>query len=84
MAHRDSLIRWFFALLVLVTLVAGFIVLGVALALEVAYEPPLWVYLVVFVPLTIIVCLGMLRPLKGLLIASQYANKAAPGRLEKP
>jgi uncharacterized protein (DUF983 family) len=69
---------------VLVTLVAGFIVLGVALALEVAYEPPLWVCVVVFVPLTIIVCLGMLRPLKGLLIASQYANKAAPGRLEKP
>ena len=29
---------------VLVTLFAGFIVLGIALAVEIAYEPPLWVY----------------------------------------
>ncbi len=69
---------------VLVTLLAGFVVLGVALAVEVAYEPPLWVYAVVFIPLTLVVCLGMLRPLKGFLIASQYVNKAAPGQLKKP
>ena len=69
---------------VFVTLIAGFLVLGVALAVDVAYEPPLWVYLVVFMPLTILVCLGLLRPLKGLLVASQYKNKAAPGRLEEP
>ncbi len=67
---------------VLVTLFAGFIVLGIALAVEIAYEPPLWVYAVVFAPLTLVVCLGMLRPLKGFLIASQYTNKAAPGRLD--
>ena len=30
----------------------------------------------------VLVCLGLLRPLKGLLIASQYKNKAAPGRLD--
>jgi uncharacterized protein (DUF983 family) len=69
---------------VLVTLIAGFIVLGVALALEVAYEPPLWVYIVVFAPLTVAVCLGLLRPLKGFLVAAQFTNKAAPGRLEEP
>ena len=67
---------------VFVTLIAGFLVLGVALAVDMAYEPPFWVYLVIFLPLTIIVCLGLLRPLKGLLIASQYVNKAAPGRLD--
>jgi uncharacterized protein (DUF983 family) len=69
---------------VFVTLIAGFLVLGSALAIDMAYEPPIWVYIVVFLPLTVIVCLGLLRPLKGLLIASQYVNKAAPGRLEKP
>ena len=69
---------------VLVTLIAGFLVLGVALAVEVAYEPPFWVYVVVFIPLTLVVCLGLLRPLKGLLVASQYVNNAAPGRLKKP
>ncbi len=69
---------------VFVTLVAGFLVLGIALAVDMAYEPPLWIDMVVFLPLTIIVCLGLLRPSKGLLIASQYKNKAEPGRLEKP
>jgi uncharacterized protein (DUF983 family) len=59
-------------------------VLGVALAVDIAYEPPLWVYVVIFMPATILVCIGLLRPLKGLLIASQYKNKAAPGRLEGP
>ena len=53
-----------------------------ALGVDVAYEPPLWVYFVIFLPLTLLVCLGLLRPLKGLLIASQYKNKAAPGRLD--
>src|SRR5579875_3283042 len=67
---------------VFVTLIAGFLVLGMALAIDVAYEPPIWVYIVFFLPLTVLVCLGLLRPLKGLLIASQYRNKAAPGRLE--
>jgi uncharacterized protein (DUF983 family) len=67
-----------------VTLIAGFIVLGAALALDMTYEPPLWVFPIIFLPLTVIVCLGMLRPLKGILIVSQYLNKAAPGRLEEP
>ncbi len=69
---------------VFVTLIAGFLVLGIALAVDMAYEPPLWVYVVVFMPLTVIVCLGLLRPLKGLLIASQYTVKAGPGRREEP
>ncbi|MFN3889154.1 MAG: DUF983 domain-containing protein [Beijerinckiaceae bacterium] len=67
---------------VFVTLFAGFLVLGMALWVELAYEPPFWVHLVIFAPLTLIVCLGILRPLKGLLVAMQYANKAEQGRLE--
>lgn len=68
---------------VFVTLFAGFIVLGGALWLELSYEPPFWVHFVIFAPLTLIVCLGVLRPLKGLLVALQYANKAEQGRLER-
>jgi len=67
---------------VFVALFGGFVVLGAALWTEVAYRPPMWVHMVVFLPLTLIVCLGMLRPLKGVLIALQYRNKAAPGQLE--
>lgn len=67
---------------VFVSLLGGFVVLGAALWAELIYEPPLWVHLAVFLPLTAIVCLGLLRPLKGVLIALQYRNKAEQGRLE--
>ena len=67
---------------IFVMLIAGFIIVGAALWLEVSYEPPMWVYFVIFLPLTLIVCLGMLRPLKGVLVALQYANRAEQGRLE--
>jgi uncharacterized protein (DUF983 family) len=67
---------------VFVTLIAGFIVVGLALWVEVAYEPPFWVHLAVFFPLTILVCLGMLRPLKGVMVAAQYHHKAEEGRLK--
>jgi len=68
---------------IFVMLIAGFIIVGAALWLDVAYEPPMWVFLVIFLPLTLVVCLGMLRPLKGVLVALQYANKAEQGRLER-
>jgi uncharacterized protein (DUF983 family) len=69
---------------VFVTLIGGVLVLGAALGLQIAYDPPFWVYPLIFVPLTLIICLGLLRPFKGLLIASQYVNRAAPGRLQQP
>jgi uncharacterized protein (DUF983 family) len=67
---------------VFVTLLAGVVVLGLALWTELTFEPPIWVHLVIFLPLTLIVCLGMLRPLKGVLVALQYRNKAEQGRFE--
>jgi uncharacterized protein (DUF983 family) len=68
---------------VIVTLLAGFIVVGTALVVEVKYEPPMWLHLAIFLPLTLVVCLGMLRPLKGILVSLQYRNKAGLGCLEK-
>jgi uncharacterized protein (DUF983 family) len=67
---------------VFIALIGGFIVLGAALWTEIVYEPPLWLHMVLFLPLTIIVCLGLLRPFKGVLIALQYRNKAEEGRLD--
>ena len=66
---------------VFVTLLAGFVVVGIALIVEVLYEPPYWLHLVIFLPLTLVVCLGMLRPLKGVLVALQYRYQAQEGRL---
>lgn len=65
---------------VFVILIAGFIVVGLVLWTEIRYEPPFWVHLAVFLPLTLIVCLALLRPLKGLTIGLQYRNRAEEGR----
>lgn len=67
---------------VFVSLIGGFLVLGLALWTELKYEPPFWLHLVIFLPLTALICVGLLRPLKGVLIALQYRNKAEEGRLE--
>lgn len=65
---------------VFVILIAGFVVVGLALWTEIHYEPPIWLHLMVFLPLTLVVCLGLLRPLKGLMIGLQYRNRAGQGR----
>ena len=68
---------------VFVILLAGCLVLGLALWVELTYEPPFWVHLAIFLPLTVAVCLGLLRPLKSVMVATQYHHKAEEGRLEK-
>jgi uncharacterized protein (DUF983 family) len=67
---------------IFIMMIAGFIIVGLALYVEVAYQPPYWVHAVLWIPLTLFLTVGMLRPLKGWLIAQQYKHKAAPGRLE--
>jgi uncharacterized protein (DUF983 family) len=66
---------------VFVILVVGFLVAGAALLVEIAYAPPIWVHLAVWMPLVLILCLGLLRPLKGVLVALQYHHRAGQGRL---
>lgn len=68
---------------VFIMLIAGFFVLGLALYVEIAYTPPIWLHLLLWLPLALVTCLGLLRPMKGLAVALQYANKAEEGRLKK-
>ncbi len=68
---------------IFVILLAGFIVVGAALAVETLYQPPYWVHALLWAPLILLVTLGPLRPIKGLLITLQYHHKAAEGRLER-
>lgn len=68
---------------VFVILIIGFVVVALALWMEVTLGPPLWVHFLLWVPLAVVLSLSTLRPLKGVLIALQYRNKAAEGRLEE-
>ena len=62
-------------------MIAGAIVVGAALIVEVKYQPPFWVHAALWLPLTLAVTLWPLRAIKSLLIALQYHHKAAEGRL---
>jgi len=66
---------------VFIILIAGAIVVGAALIVEVKYQPPFWVHAALWAPLILATTLAPLRPMKSLLIALQFHHKAAPGRL---
>ena len=65
---------------VLVILLLGFIVVGLAAVVEIRFAPPIWVHLLLWTPLIIGGAIAMLRPLKAWLIAQQYRYH----RLEAP
>jgi uncharacterized protein (DUF983 family) len=69
---------------VFVILLIGFLVVGLALWMEVSYGPPLWLHMLLWIPLTVVSSLVALRLIKGVLITLQYRNKAAEGRIDRP
>ncbi len=66
---------------VFIIMIAGFIVVGSALIVEVKYQPPFWVHAVLWTPLILLTTLLPLRSMKALLIALQFHHKAAEGQL---
>jgi uncharacterized protein (DUF983 family) len=66
---------------IFIMMIAGAIVVGAALIVEVKYQPPYWVHAVLWLPLILVTTLLPLRAMKSLLIALQFHHKAAPGRL---
>lgn len=67
---------------VFVIMIVGFIVAFLALYVEFTFQPPIWVHVVLWVPLILGLSLGLLRPLKGLMIGIQYRHKAEEGRIQ--
>ena len=66
---------------IFIMMLAGAIVVGAALIVEVKYQPPFWVHAALWGPLILVTTLLPLRAMKSLLIALQFHHKAAPGRL---
>ncbi len=60
--------------IVFVILFLGAIVVGLAVSLEFAFSPPVWVHLAVWIPVITIMSIAMLRPFKGILIALHFKN----------
>lgn len=62
------------------TLIIGALLVALALALDAAVQPPLWVHVVLWVPLTAAAVVYGLRVAKGALLASEHQRQAAEGR----
>jgi len=62
---------------VFVIFIAGFIAAFGVLFTEIFFRPPIWLHFVIWLPIAAILCLALLRPMKGLMIAAQFANQAS-------
>ena len=56
--------------------ILGFLIVGLALALELLLAPPLWVHALLWAPITLIGTIALLRPLRGMTIAVQYRYRS--------
>jgi uncharacterized protein (DUF983 family) len=66
---------------IFIIMIAGAIVVGAALIVEVKYQPPFWLHAVLWLPLILATTLLPLRSMKSLLIALQFHHKASEGQL---
>lgn len=53
--------------------IAGHLIIPLVLAFETALKPPLWVHAVVWLPVSVIVCLALLPRVKGAIVGLQWA-----------
>ncbi|MEM0909031.1 MAG: DUF983 domain-containing protein [Pseudomonadota bacterium] len=58
----------------IVMFIVGHVVVAIMLYYEILMTPPLWVHAAVFLPLTVVMSLALLRPVKGALVAFQWAK----------
>jgi uncharacterized protein (DUF983 family) len=54
-------------------LIVGHIIVGLVMSVEMLWSPPIWVHLLLWMPLTLGLALGLLRPIKGIIVGMQWA-----------
>ena len=62
-------------------LIVGGVVTALAIAVELAAEPPFWVHILLWLPLTLAMVVGLLRLAKALLLALEYRHSGREGRI---
>lgn len=53
--------------------VVGHIIISLLMAVELAYEPPVWLHLLIWFPMTIVLSLVLLPAIKGAIVGLQWA-----------
>ena len=62
---------------VFIIFILGGLVVPLALLLESLFAPPMWLHLILWPPVIVGGALWLLRPMKGVMIALQFHNKAS-------
>ncbi len=66
---------------VFIIFILGFIVVPLALWVEFRFEPPFWVHLLIWPVVLLGGTLGLLRPLKAIMVAQQYRHRSTETEL---
>lgn len=66
------------------TLIVGTIIVALSVWLELTVGPPVWLHLLLWIPLTTLLVVFALRWAKGALLALEYRNSAREGRIKEP
>jgi uncharacterized protein (DUF983 family) len=56
----------------LVIILVGHLIVPLTLYVELVYAPAYWVHAVIWLPLVLILAIGLLQPLKGMIVALQW------------
>lgn len=64
----------------LILIVGALVTIG-AVTVQLAFEPPFWVHILLWLPLTLALVIGLLRIAKAALLQLEYRNRAREGRL---
>ncbi|MEZ5939156.1 MAG: DUF983 domain-containing protein [Hyphomonadaceae bacterium] len=66
-----------------VMFIALILIVPAAMIFELAARPPTWVHVILWLPLTIILSVALLRPFKATFLALQWRHKAGEGRVKE-
>ncbi|MBB5684187.1 DUF983 domain-containing protein [Sphingobium boeckii] len=64
----------------LILIVGALVTLG-AVMLQLSSEPPFWIHILIWVPVSAVLVIALLRVAKAALITLEYRNRAREGRL---
>ena len=56
----------------IVVLFVGHLMVGLGLSVEEHFSPPFWLHLGIIIPTTLLLCLLLLQPVKGMVVALQW------------
>jgi uncharacterized protein (DUF983 family) len=62
-------------------MIVGAIVTLLAVIVQLSAEPPFWVHILLWVPITAALVVGLLRVAKAALLTLEYRNRAREGRI---